>query len=474
MSPMATRTTAIDDLAGALRGVLGEDRVSRNDDVLNLHGTDESWHRPAPPDVVVFPVSVDEVVAVVDVARSAGAPIVPFGAGTSLEGHVAALSGGVCVDLTRMNRILRVGVEDLDVTVEAGVTRTQLDARLRPEGVFFPVDPGADATIGGMVGTRASGTTAVRYGTMRENVLALTVVTPAGTVLRTGSRARKSSSGYDLTRLFVGSEGTLGIVVEATLRVYPTPEAISAAVCSFPTVDAAVACVIETIQLGVPIARIELLDEVEMGAVVRRAELPYAVAPTLFLEFHGSAAGVVEQSETVGEIAREHGGASFVWATGQEERTRLWEARHDSYGAALALRPGAKGFVTDVCVPISQLARCLSETRRDIDGAGLIAPIVGHVGDGNFHVTFLIDPDDAEELRLAETVTERMVRRALELGGTCSGEHGVGYGKTRYLPLEHGEEGMEAMRAIKAALDPEGLMNPGKILPNAAGEQASA
>lgn len=467
---MATRTATIDDLAAALEGVLGEDRVSRNDDVLNLHGTDESWHHPAPPDVVVFPASIGEVVAVVDLARAAGAPIVPFGAGTSLEGHVAALSGGVCVDLTRMNRILRVGVEDLDVTVEAGVTRKQLDARLRPEGVFFPVDPGADATIGGMVGTRASGTTAVRYGTMRENVLALTVVTAAGSVLRTGTRARKSSSGYDLTRLFVGSEGTLGIVVEATLRMYPTPEAISAAVCSFPNVDAAVACVIETIQLGVPVARIELLDEVEMGAVVRRAELPYAVAPTLFLEFHGSTAGVVEQAQTVGEIAREHGGASFVWATDQEERTRLWEARHDSHAAALALRPGAKGFVTDVCVPISQLARCLSETRRDIEEAGLIAPIVGHVGDGNFHVTFLIDPDDAEELRLAETVTERMVRRALELGGTCSGEHGVGYGKTRYLPLEHGAEGVEAMRAIKAALDPEGLMNPGKILPSEAGE----
>jgi D-lactate dehydrogenase (cytochrome) len=460
---MATGT--IDGLAGALEGLLGEARVSRSDDVLRRHGTDESWHRPAPPDVVVYPETVDEVVAVVNAARSAGTPIVPFGAGTSLEGHVAALSGGVCVDLTRMNRIVRVGVDDLDVTVEAGVTRKQLDARLRPDGIFFPVDPGADATIGGMVATGASGTTAVRYGTMRENVLALTVVTAAGTVLRTGSRARKSSSGYDLTHLFVGSEGTLGIVVEATLRVYPTPEAISAAVCSFPSVDAAVACVMETIQLGVPVARIELLDEALMGAVVRRAELPYAVAPTLFLEFHGSPDGVVEQAATVGELAAEHGGGSFAWATDQEERTRLWEARHDSYGASLSLRPGAKGFVTDVCVPISQLARCIGETRRDIDEAGLIGPMVGHVGDGNFHVTFMIDPDDPAELRLADEVTGRMVRRALELGGTCTGEHGVGYGKARYLPLEHGTEGVAAMRAIKAALDPEGLMNPGKILP---------
>jgi D-lactate dehydrogenase (cytochrome) len=463
---MATRTRTIGDLATELQSLFGEERVSRNPEILRRHGSDESWHRPAPPDVVVYPETVDEVVAVVNAARAAGAPIVPFGAGTSLEGHVAALSGGVCVDLTRMNRIVRVGVEDLDVTVEAGVTRKQLDARLRPEGVFFPVDPGADATIGGMVATGASGTTAVRYGTMRENVLALTVVTAAGTVLRTGSRSRKSSAGYDLTRLFVGSEGTLGIVVEATLRIYPTPEAISSAVCSFPSVASAVACVIETIQLGVPVARIELLDETLMGAVVSRAGLPYMVAPTLFLEFHGSPDGVAEQASTVGEIAAEHGGGSFAWATDQEERNRLWEARHESYATSLSLRPGAKGFVTDVCVPISQLARCIEETRHDIDEAGLIGPIVGHVGDGNFHVSFLIDPDDEAELRAAESVTERMVRRALELGGTCTGEHGIGYGKSRYLLLEHGEEGVAAMRAVKAALDPDGIMNPGKILPS--------
>ena len=462
---MVVPVTLIDDLAAELTVRLGASRVSRSDAVLAQHGVDESWHRPAPPDLVVFPESVDDVVAAVGAARAAGVPIIPFGAGTSLEGHVAALHGGVCIDLSRMDRILRVDVEDMDVTVEAGVTRKQLEARLRPEGVFFPVDPGADATIGGMASTRASGTTAVRYGTMRENVLALTVVTAAGAVLRTGSRARKSSAGYDLTRLFVGSEGTLGVIVEATLRVFPTPEAVSAAVCSFPSVDAAVACVIETIQLGIPVARIELLDEVEMDAVNRRAALTYAVAPTLFLEFHGSPASVVEQAEAVGELAAEHGGGPFAWATDQEQRTRLWEARHDGYAAALALRPGAKGFVTDVCVPISELARCIADTRRDIEAAGLVGPIVGHVGDGNFHVTFLVDPDDAAELRRVEAVTERMVRRAIDVGGTCTGEHGVGYGKSRYLALEHGHEGVEAMRAIKAALDPDGLMNPGKILP---------
>ncbi len=462
---MAAPATRIDALAGELADVLGGDRVSRSEDVLRQHGTDESWHLPSPPDVVVFPESVEEVVAIVDLSRARRTPIVPFGAGTSLEGHVAALSGGVCVDLTRMNRVLRVDVDDLDVTVEAGVTRKQLDSCLRPQGVFFPVDPGADATLGGMVATGASGTTAVRYGTMRENVLGLTVVTAAGRVLQTGSRARKSSAGYDLTRLFVGSEGTLGIVVEATLRVVPTPEAISAAVCPFPSVDAAVACVIETIQLGVPVARIELLDEVEMDAVVRRAALDYDVAPTLFLEFHGSPGGVAEQAAAVGEIAAGHGAGSFAWATEQEERTRLWEARHDGYAAALALRPGAKGFVTDVCVPISELAGCIAETRRDIEEAGLLGPIVGHVGDGNFHVTFLVDPDDPGELARVEEVTERMVRRAIDVGGTSTGEHGIGSGKRHYLRLEHGDVAVEAMRAIKAALDPLDLMNPGKILP---------
>ena len=457
---------AIDDLAARLSASLGEAAVSRSDDVLRLHGTDESWHPPAPPDLVVFPSDADEVVAVVVACRAAGAPIVPFGAGTSLEGHVAALRGGVCVDMTRMNRILQVEVGDMTVTVEPGVTRKQLETRLRPEGVFFPVDPGADATIGGMIGTRASGTTAVRYGTMRENVLALTVVTAQGETLRTGSRARKSAAGYDLTHLFVGSEGTLGIVVEATLRIYPTPEAVVAAVCPFPSVDDAVACVVDTVQLGIPMARIELLDEIELDAVNRRSGLAYAVAPTLFLEFHGSESAVAEQSAAVAEIAAEHGAGEFVWATSQEDRTRLWHARHEGYEAVLALRPGSRGYVTDVCVPISRLADCIADTRKDIDEAGLFGPIVGHVGDGNFHVTFLVDPDDQDEIRRVEEVTARMVARALEVGGTCTGEHGIGYGKTRYLEPEHGPEAVRAMRAIKSALDPDGLMNPGKILPS--------
>ncbi len=457
---------AIDDLAARLSASLGEAAVSRSDDVLRLHGTDESWHPPAPPDLVVFPSDADEVVAVVVACRAAGAPIVPFGAGTSLEGHVGAIRGGVCVDMTRMNRILQVEVGDMTVTVEPGVTRKQLETRLRPEGVFFPVDPGADATIGGMIGTRASGTTAVRYGTMRENVLALTVVTAQGETLRTGSRARKSAAGYDLTHLFVGSEGTLGIVVEATLRIYPTPEAVVAAVCPFPSVDDAVACVVDTVQLGIPMARIELLDEIELDAVNRRSGLAYAVAPTLFLEFHGSESAVAEQSAAVAEIAAEHGAGEFVWATSQEDRTRLWHARHEGYEAVLALRPGSRGYVTDVCVPISRLADCIADTRKDIDEAGLFGPIVGHVGDGNFHVTFLVDPDDQDEIRRVEEVTARMVARALEVGGTCTGEHGIGYGKTRYLEPEHGPEAVRAMRAIKSALDPDGLMNPGKILPS--------
>jgi D-lactate dehydrogenase (cytochrome) len=465
---VAIAADLLDRLGRELEAMLGPAQVSRAEAVRLQHGIDESYHPSAPPDIVVYPGTTAEVVEVVGRCRDAGVPIVPFGAGTSLEGHVAALRGGVSVDMTRMDRILDVDVEDMDVTVEAGVTRKQLDARLRPEGVFFPVDPGADATVGGMIATRASGTTAVRYGTMRENVLSLTVVTARGRIVRTASRARKSSAGYDLTHLFVGSEGTLGIVVEATLRIHPTPEAISSAIASFPSIEDAVGCVIRTVQLGVPVARIELLDELQMEAVNRRAGLDYAVAPTLFLEFHGSAQAVVEDAEAVSEIAAELGGADFAWATRAEERERLWAARHDAYAAALALRPGAKGLVTDVCVPISRLAECISETRRDVDSTGLVAPIVGHVGDGNFHVVFLVDPDDADELGRAQAAAERMVLRAIDLGGTCTGEHGVGYGKARYLALEHGETGLELMRAIKDALDPDGIMNPGKILPDTA------
>ena len=464
---MAIATSVIERLTQELVSALGPDQVSAADAVRALHGVGESYHPPAPPDLVVWPASTEDVVAVVDRCRAHGVPVVPFGAGTSLEGHVAALHGGVCVDMTRMNRVLRLSLEDMDVSVEAGVTRKQLDARLRPEGAFFPVDPGADATVGGMVATGASGTTTVRYGAMRENVLSLTVVTAQGRVVRTRSRARKSSAGYDLTRLFVGSEGTLGVITEATLRIYPTPEAISSAVCSFPSLEGAVSCVIRTIQLGVPVARIELLDSVQMDAVNRRSGLAYPVAPTLFLEFHGSPAGVAEQAEEVKAIAAGLGGGDFAWATSEEERRRLWEARHASYEASLALRPGTQGYVTDVCVPISCLAECVAGARAQVDEAGLLATMVGHAGDGNFHVSVLVDPGDPAELARAQEFAERLARRAIELGGTCTGEHGIGYGKVNLLELEHGAAGVELMRSVKAALDPDGIMNPGKVLPAA-------
>ncbi len=453
--------SAIEEIAAAL----GDGRVQTGADVLRLHGTDESWHPPAAPDAVVLPRDTDEAAAIVRACRDHRVPIVPFGAGTSLEGHVAALRGGVSVDMSEMNRILRLSVEDLDVTVQAGVTRRRLDDKLRPEGVFFSVDPGADATVGGMVATGASGTTSVRYGTMRENVLSLCVVLANGEVVRTRSRARKSSAGYDLTRLFVGSEGTLGLITEATLRVQPTPEAMTAAACPFPTLDAAVACVIEVLAHGIPIARIELLDEVQMDAVNRHAGLTQEVAPTLFLEFHGTAAEVEAQAAEVGEIAAGHGSHGFAWAAGESERRALWRARHRAYDAARALRPGAKGFTTDACVPISRLAECISETKRDLEQSGLLAPLVGHVGDGNFHLAILVDPDDRAELDRAVALNERLVRRAIDLGGTCTGEHGVGYGKSAFLELEHGRAGVEAMRAIKRALDPDGIFNPGKVIP---------
>jgi D-lactate dehydrogenase (cytochrome) len=452
-------------LTAELVAALGSDQVTTSDAVREQHAAGESYHRGGLPDVVVYPRSTANVVAVVDLCRARNVPIVPFGSGTSLEGQVVALRGGVSLDTTRLDRIVRLSVEDLDVTVEAGVTRKQLDAHLRPEGVFFPVDPGADATIGGMVATGASGTTTVRYGAMRENVLSLTVVTPDGSVVRTRSRARKSSAGYDLTHLFVGSEGTLGVITEATLRIYPTPEAISSAVCSFGSLDDAVTCVIRAIQLGVPVARIELLDDVQMNAVNRRSGFDYPVANTLFLEFHGSSAGVVEQADEVAAIAKDLGAGEFVWATNEDDRRRLWEARHAAYEAALALRPGSRGYVTDVCVPISVLADCIAETRAELDAAGLVAPIVGHVGDGNFHVCFLVDPDAPEELVEVRALAERIAERAIALGGTCTGEHGVGYGKSTLLPLEYGDEGVDLMRRLKSALDPDGIMNPGKILP---------
>ena len=461
-------SSSIERLVGDLVAVLGEDAVTVNDALREQHGGGETYHPVVPPGIVVFPTCTDDVVAIVERCSQYGAPIVAHGAGTALEGHLAALHGGVSVDMTRMNAILDVNVEDLDATVEAGVTRKQLEERLAPEGVFFSVDPGADATIGGMVATGATGTTTVRYGGMRENVLSLEVVTAAGDVLRTASRARKSAAGYDLTRLFVGSEGTLGIVTKATLRLHGIPEAIAAAVCPFPSIDAAVDCAMQTVQLGIPVARMELMDEVQMAATNELSKLAYDAAPTIFFEFHGSASSVEDNANEVAEIARELGAEEFQWSTDQEERAKLWEARHMAWYAFLAVRPGSKGFATDVCVPISQLADSIRAVRSDIDESGLIGAILGHVGDGNYHVVFLMDPADPSEFERAHEINERMVRDAIARDGTCTGEHGIGYGKIGFLELEQGPAGIDVMRAIKDALDPTGIMNPGKVLPDPA------
>jgi D-lactate dehydrogenase (cytochrome) len=439
------------------------ERLTTNQTIRDRHGTDESYHAPKAPDAVVFPQTTDDVIDIVNICRDHRTPIIPFGVGTSLEGHIAALHGGVCVDLGQMNAVLSVNPEDLDVTVEPGVTRKQLNEYLRDTGLFFPIDPGADATIGGMTATRASGTNAVRYGTMRENVLSLGVVLPDGRYIRTGKRARKSSAGYDLTRLFVGSEGTLGVITDVTLRLYGIPETISAAICSYPTVDAAVQTTILTIQSGVPIARIELVDEVQMQALNKFSDLGLAEQPTLFFEFHGTSAGVAEQIETVRAISDDFGGRDFDWASRPEDRNKLWQARHDAHYANMQLRPGAKAWPTDVCVPISRLADCIDETRRDIDESGLLAPIVGHVGDGNFHVDMVLDPDNADEVSRAVELNERLVARALEMEGTCTGEHGVGYGKIDKLAAEHGDA-LDVMRGLKQTIDPLNLMNPGKVV----------
>jgi len=439
-------------------------RVTAADAVREHHSRGESYHLPAPPDLVCFPETTAEVSAIVNVAREHRLPVVPFGAGTSLEGHVHAIHGGISVDLTRMNRVLAIRPDDLDATVEAGVTRLQLGKALRNTGLMFPIDPGADATIGGMAATRASGTTAVRYGTMRENVLGLTVVLADGRAIRTGTRARKSSSGYDLTRVFVGSEGTLGVITEVTLRLHPLPEAVAAAVCSFATMEGAVATVISTIQLGVPVARIELLDEAQIDAINRYASTKYSVAPTLFFELHGSSdRHVDEQRETVCSLATEHGGHSFQWATRPEDRDRLWKARHDALYAALALRPGSRVWTTDVCVPISQLAACIVDTRLDNAGASFPVCLVGHAGDGNFHLLYVLDPNSTAELDEARRLNDRLVARALAMGGTCTGEHGIGVGKMKFLRDEHGDA-LDVMRAIKQAIDPGNLMNPGKVI----------
>jgi D-lactate dehydrogenase (cytochrome) len=461
-APVLVREPLNPALLAALRQRLG-DRLSTSAAVCEQHGKDESYHQPHSPDAVAFVQSTDEVVEIVRLCAQYKTPMVPFGTGTSLEGHVAALKGGVCIDLSQMNHVLRVGAEDLDVTVEAGVTRKQLNEYLRDTGLFFPIDPGADASLGGMAATRASGTNAVRYGTMRENVLALTVVLPDGKVIQTSRRARKSAAGYDLTRLFVGSEGTLGVITEVTLKLYGIPEAISAAVCAFPSIAAAVDTVILIIQSGIPVARIELLDEPQMDAINKYSKLDYKVAPTLFFEFNGTKNGVAEQVELVRDIAGEYGGDDFRWATAQEERNKLWQARHDAYYAALALRPGSKGWATDVCVPISRLADCIGETKADLAKSSIPSALAGHVGDGNFHLIFMIDPNRPEEIAEASRLNDRMVARALAMDGTCTGEHGVGYGKMDFLNAEHGGA-VEVMAAIKRAIDPDNLMNPGKIV----------
>ncbi|WP_197386922.1 FAD-binding oxidoreductase [Ralstonia pseudosolanacearum] len=448
----------------ALRARFGE-RVSTSDAVRAHHGRDESAYDPMLPDAVVFAQTTEDVVAVARLCHEHAIPLIPFGAGSSLEGHLLAVAGGVTLDLSQMNRVLSVHPEDLTVTVEPGVTRKQLNADIRDTGLFFPIDPGADASIGGMCATRASGTNAVRYGTMRENVLNLTVVTADGRVIKTANRARKSSAGYDLTRLFIGSEGTLGIITEITLRLYPQPEAVSAAVCAFPGMGDAVSAVIDTIQMGVPVARVEFVDALAIRAINRYDKLSLPELPTLFFEFHGSAHGVQEQAETVQAIAAEHRGQGFEWATRPEDRSRLWNARHNAYFAFLQLKPGCRAVTTDVCVPISRLADCVGETEQDLLASPLKlpAPIVGHVGDGNFHVALLIDPDKPEELEEAERINRRIVARAIAMDGTCTGEHGVGLHKMDFLVAEHGDDAIDLMRSVKQALDPKHILNPGKI-----------
>ncbi len=447
----------------SLRGLFGE-RLSTAQAVREHHGRDESSFDPMLPDAVVFAHSTEEVAAAVALCNQYQVPVIPYGTGTSLEGHILAITGGLSIDLLQMNRVLAVHPEDLTVTVQPGVTRKQLNAEIKDTGLFFPIDPGADASLGGMTATRASGTNAVRYGTMRANVLALTVVTAEGKIIKTGPRAKKSSAGYDLTRLFVGSEGTLGIITEITLKLYPQPESISAAVCSFHDIESAVQTVIATMQMGVPVARVEFLDENGVKAINKHDKLSLPEKPLLLFEFHGSVLGVKEQAETVQYIANEHGAIGFEWATRPEDRSRLWQARHNAYFALLQLRPGCRAISTDCCVPISQLAACLLETKADCERENLVHSIIGHVGDGNFHVQMMIDPNDPADIARAEAVNERMVARAIAMDGTCTGEHGVGLHKIDFLIQEHGEGAIDVMRSLKHALDPNNILNPGKII----------
>ena len=463
MGPPVSAATLVERLS-AMMGPRAT--VARS--VLEQHGQSEAYHGVLPPDVVVFPETTQEVVEIVRLCANLRMPIIPFGAGTSLEGNTAAVAGGVCFDFARMNRVLAIHASDMDVVVEPGITRKQLNAELRGTGLFFPIDPGADASIGGMSSTRASGTMAVRYGTMKDNVMALEVVLADGRVIRTGRRARKSSAGYDLTRLFVGAEGTLGLITEITLKLHPLPQAISAAVCSFDTLQNAVDTAIGVIQSAIPVARIELVDDVMMRGINKHSKLGYREAPTLFFEFHGSETGVAEQAEAAEAIAADHGGRGFEWAKAAEQRSRLWHARDNTLYAGLSLRPGARAMITDVCVPVSRLAECLTETRQDADTSDLVAPIVGHVGDGNFHMLILIDPAKPDDIVRAKALHARMVARAIAMDGTCTGEHGIGLGKIGFLVDELGDA-VDVMRGIKRALDPQGLMNPGKIFAEGAG-----
>jgi D-lactate dehydrogenase (cytochrome) len=459
---LARDRKAIDTVIASLAAMLGN-RLVTSQAVREQHANTLTWVGNQPPDAVVFPHTTEEVQEIVRLCATHRVPVIAFGTGTSLEGQVNAPRGGVCIDFADMNRVLAVHAEDLDCVVQPGITRKQLNEQLRDRGVFFPIDPGADASLGGMASTRASGTNAVRYGTMKDNVLSLKVVLANGEVISTARRAKKTSAGYDLTRLMVGAEGTLGVITELTLRLAGIPESIASGVCPFPSVEAACNATIVTIQAGIPVARIELLDALQVKACNLYSKLGLPETPLLFVEFHGTEAGVAEQSQRFGEIAEEFGGGPFDWATKAEDRSRLWQARHDAYWAQRGLRPNTQPLATDVCVPISRLAECLTETQRDIAESKLLAPIVGHVGDGNFHVGLMVDMEDEEEVARVRAFLERLTERALAMDGTCTGEHGVGQGKMKYLPAEHGEATLDAMRAIKRGLDPLDIMNPGKI-----------
>ena len=461
--PHETSPEAVTAVCANLQEAFGE-RFTTGKALREQHGHTTTWLKNQVPDGVVFVKTTEEVSTVVSLCNEHGVPVIPFGAGSSLEGHLNAPYGGISVDLSQMNTILDVHDEDLSCTVEAGVTRSQLNAYLRDTGLFFPIDPGADATIGGMAATRASGTNAVRYGTMKDNVVSVKAVMPDGTIIETASRAKKSSAGYDLTRLLVGSEGTLGIITEVTLKLSGIPQAISGGICGFPDLESACNAVILTIQCGIPVARIELLDTLQVKSCNIYSKLGLEERPTLLVEFHGTDSGVAEQAEMFADIVHDCGGSDFQWASKAEERTKLWTARHDAFWASHELRPGAKGLSTDACVPISRLAECVTQTQKDIEENGFVATIVGHVGDGNFHALLLLDENSKEELEKAEGFLERLAERAISMGGTCTGEHGVGQGKMKYMKQEYGPA-LPYMLAIKQAFDPKNIMNPGKILP---------